>query len=232
MATASDKNVNESTSDGVIVDNKIEGVGESWTVKCLPAESGERDNCNGQLAAGTYRQELHAWWTEKHLPVTAGACICSQRSAAQFATDNLTWSQRPRTVVIAHFAKHWPVMAGTMLVTWILGTCRRSCVIRIVDFSGSARQSPFRILTLLAAATCCMHVLGFADVQEMDYMLQPEAALHACSQWQLWMSVLCKMWNGEMVLCEMDCEMSMQNYGYSANISWNSNIQGSNQIMA
>ena len=55
-----DNNVNDSMFDGVIVDDKIEGVGEGWTVECSPVASVERGNRDGRLAAGTHRQWRHA----------------------------------------------------------------------------------------------------------------------------------------------------------------------------
>ena len=58
-----DKNVNEATSDGVIIDDEIEGVGGGQTVEYpSAAESGEHGNRDGRSAAGTHRRRLHHAW--------------------------------------------------------------------------------------------------------------------------------------------------------------------------
>ena len=44
--------------------------------------------------------------------------------------------------------------------------------------------------------------------------------------------VFCKIQNDITVICEMNCEMNMQNYGYYVKILGNTNIRESNQRMA
>ena len=85
-----DKNVNEPRSDGVVLDDEIEGV-DGDEQKNVVAENSERSNRDGQSAVGTHRQwKLHAWdilrtfghWRLPKAAVAVGSSHCRRRPLA------------------------------------------------------------------------------------------------------------------------------------------------------
>lgn len=208
-------NVNEMTSSWVFADNEIKGVGDGWAVDCSPAVSSWCSGCSSQSVTAACMR--FRWW---HL-------VRIRRQ--KISGDHCGGGCRRFAFRIIPT----PLIAAAMLAACFLGNkqqkifCnlggRRSQLILAAGyFDGSAWQSPFHISqntdTLIATATSCMDGLDFADIHEIDPILQPVISLHGCCQFQRWlrMSVFCDMRNGEIAICEMYCEMNKQYYRYSA----------------
>ena len=137
--------------------------------------------------------------------VHVGAILANIRKAAVTFTCG-RWSGRRRPPEAAA-----AVRSGCHGSRRPLSACK--CFRRHVNDSGDLTYFAKYQCLIVAIANGCMH-------GETGCMLQSATAVHVCS-WRrrLWLSVSCEKQNSVFVMCEMDCEMKIRNYGIMRNFS-------------